>query len=557
MKFVLKKYQELLPRELTRKAAKNVVREFDEVAKGRFQADVEEKEQIFYTEIVFDSKGGIISNGCDCPAATLFCSHKATLLLHLINGQRKASAIRMTKKLSPLESLVQQADADQIKVWLLELFSKNKDLALAFTQRFTVKQEAYSVEELRKLSLDAVKAVINNRKVVEIAEVKRIIGLWETLHESIIDDYLQRMGDEDAFLRFDAILDVVGEIKYNLKTNSNRIETYHNGVLSKVIPLLHQITEEPYWDKVVNFFIERIHVDLLNIRSYYLSFLVQLYNLSEEERKHKLALGLVTQYAGQSGQDFHYKEDYVIVVFNMVVDSGWFPSYYQLFRPMYHKNDYNDLLIGLLIEQGQLPLAEKYCLEQIANNSVSDNNKSYLKFLVEIYTRLEDNQKLAMVLKETLTWSFDFDAYSFVSKHIAESEEKKKWRINLLSRARRLAADQPGATLFWFQLLDEEGNYPKMLDYLDSTVTYQVLIRFAEKMSLEYHAVFFTRLIHKRDHPEDQMAGKQLTTILGQLMVIMRKVYSPQELLLGIKHVRRNSYYASPNLFVLYMEKQM
>ncbi|WGQ10126.1 hypothetical protein QG516_00465 [Pedobacter gandavensis] len=556
MKFVLKKYQELFSKELTSKVAKTVVRECDEIGKDRFQAYVDERDQTFDTEIVFDTKGDMVSNSCDCPAATLFCNHKAALLLYLINGKRKSSAIRITK-INPLESLVQQADPDQLKVWLLELFSKNKDLALAFTQKFSVKQEAYSVEDLRNLSFDAVKAVVSNRKVVEIAEVKRIIGLWETLHESIIDDYLQRIGDEDAFLRFDAILDVVNEIKYNLKTNSNRIETYHKGILSKVIPLVHQITEEAYWDKVVNFFIARIHVDLLHIRNYYLSFLVQLYSLSEEERKHKLALNLLTQYIGLSGQKFQHKEDYVAVVFNMVVDCGLFELHYLLFKPMHNKNDYNYLLIGLLIKEGHLLLAEKYCLEQIANNCVSDYNKSYLKFLAEIYSRLEDNQKLAMVLKETFAWSFDFDAYSFVSKHIVESQEKKKWRINLLSRARRLAADQPGATLFWFQLLDEEGRYEKMLDYLDSTVTYEVIIRFAEKMSLKYHTVFFTRLIHKRDHPEDQMAGKQLTPVLNQLMVIMRKLYSPQELQLAIKHVRRNAYYASPNLFVLYMETQL
>jgi ethanolamine utilization microcompartment shell protein EutS len=198
MKLALRNYKALLLADLVKKATKNIVRECDEIKEGCFQAYVDESKDTFDTTLVFNSKGEIIENNCDCKAGVAFCSHKAALLLHLINGQKTVLKQKISKNDNTLEKLIHDISPEKLKSWVLDLLSKNKDLSIAFTHEFSGQLEPYTAEELKKLSLDAVKAVVNNRKIVEIAEVKRIIELWKALHESVIDNYALQMNNESV-----------------------------------------------------------------------------------------------------------------------------------------------------------------------------------------------------------------------------------------------------------------------------------------------------------------------------------------------------------------------
>jgi hypothetical protein len=358
-----------------------------------------------------------------------------------------------------------------------------------------------------------------------------------------------------AFLRLDAVIEVVQEVKYKLRTTSSRFDTYRDDILFKLLPSLNQSKDEEYWDMAVNYFVERIHIDLLNMRQYYLSFLVKLFQLSNEDRKRRLVLILVAQYMGLSTQKFSYKDDYVAAVFKMIVNCGLFEEYQLLFKPLRYQNEYNGLLIQLLITHGNLLLAEKYCLEQIAGNSNMDYDTMYLDFLAEIYTNWKDDKKLAMVLKETLSKSFDFNAYLFVDKHTEEGEEKKKWRTKLLIKARQQAPYHLSAVLFSFQLLDEQNKYAKMVDYLDSTVTYQIIARYADKLALSRHDQFLREMLFRRDSEEDET--EEMNPYFNELLAVMMKHYSIQELTLGIKEAKRRSLYLNPNKFVFFIDENL
>jgi hypothetical protein len=67
-----------------------------------------------------------------------------------------------------------------------------------------------------------------------------------------------------------------------------------------------------------------------------------------------------------------------------------FASYPNLFKPILFDNKFNENLIRQLIENDHPELAEKYCLQQIKNNSRPVYNTLYFELLKEIYTLQKD-----------------------------------------------------------------------------------------------------------------------------------------------------------------------
>lgn len=560
MELTLKNFKSTLPADIIKKAEKNVVRECDEMEKGHFQAYVDDKDETYDTLIILGSKGEIISHNCDCQCLVDFCHHKTALLLFLAKEKKVASKLKIAKKADHLEILVNDTDPERIKEWLIDVFKKNKDLGLTFLHHFSSKKQEYSPEELKRLTLDAVKSVVNNRKKLEIGEVKKIVELWTVLHESVVNDFIVQMADELCFLRFHAIIEACGEVQLKLNTSSNRFGKYQESLTAKMLMPMHQIRDEEYWDKAVSYFIDHILGGALGMRIYYLAFLVELHALSNMERRQRIAKDLVTQYIKVDPGRFYNGDTYVSIIFTLVVKSELFQEYYMLFKPIRYRNEHNILLIGLLIEHGYFPMAEKYCLEQIAGNSREEYDMAYQDLLIEIYTLEKDDGKLAMVLKDTLPQTFNFNTYLFVIDYIDEEPEKVNWRTRILTRARQLASYNSDAMLFSFQLLDYEGNYKKMIGYVDSNATYQIIVRYAENMVLSDRNSFLKQITCRTDNIREnyaQIGSEELPLLFKQFLDILLKHYAKEELLLSIKDAWRASHYYSPNRFVVFMNESL
>lgn len=88
MELSLKNYTTILPKELLKNAAKNMVRECDEIEKGQFQAYVDEEKTSFDISLTINSKGEITEHDCECNSKTMFCRHKAALLLWIVKGKK-------------------------------------------------------------------------------------------------------------------------------------------------------------------------------------------------------------------------------------------------------------------------------------------------------------------------------------------------------------------------------------------------------------------------------------------------------------------------------------
>jgi hypothetical protein len=558
MEISVKNYKNTLPKGIIQKAEKLRIRECDEIEKGHFQAYVDEGETSFDVTIVVNGKGEVTSHLCDCKSRSAFCLHKTALLSFVAKDKKVKGGIKGNKSISQIETLLGDADPERLKAWIKDLLSRNQDLSLAFIHHFSEKPVQYSVADIKRFTADAVKAVVKNKRKLEVGEVKKIVDLWTELHDPFVTQYLANVADEGLFLGFNALMEACEETQFRINATSNKILKYLESLLLKAMESIHNLQNENTWDTSAGYFADRIPGNTFNIRMNYLNFLSRLADASSMQRRKRLTIRLVEQYVKCNPREFYHGEGYTFTILNMVKNSGLFAEYYHVFKPVSYKNEYNRELIGLLVENGHLTIAEKFCLEQIKGNSREEFNVLYLKFLKEIYTIQQDDQKLVTVLMQLFPETFDFADYVFINARIASEEEKKNWRSKILTRSRRMAAYNDSAMLFSFQLLDHEEKYKKMLEFIKERTPYHLIIQYAEKMISADRKSFLKELLHKSDDFyswQDKKADQEGDSLFVELLAILQKHYSKSEIQWAIKNVEMASRYSRPNRFVQYVKE--
>ncbi|MFI5192642.1 MAG: hypothetical protein ACHQD7_01255 [Chitinophagales bacterium] len=365
MEISVKNYRNILPKEIIQKAEKVNVRECDEIEKRHFQAYVDDGETSFDVTIIINSKGEVTGHLCDCKSRSEFCRHKTALLLFVANDKKVKGQIKGNKSISQVETLLQEADPERLKAWIKELLSRNQDLSLAFIHHFSEKAIQYSAADISRFTGDAVKAVVKNKRKLEVGEVKKIVDLWTELHDPFLTQYFADVADESLFLGFNALMEACEETQLRISITSNKISKYLESLLLKAMESIHILGDENAWDISTGYFADRIHGNTFNIRMSYLSLLSRLVEASSMERKKRLTIRLAAQYAKCNPRDFHNGEGYTFTILNMVKNSGLFAEYCHIFKPVSYRNEYNGELIGQLIATGHLETAEKFCLEQI------------------------------------------------------------------------------------------------------------------------------------------------------------------------------------------------
>ncbi len=546
---------------MVKKAEKNNVRECDEIEKGHFQAYVDENNNSFDVSITVNNKEAIIDHSCDCNSKSDFCRHKTALLLYITNPKKDSGQIKNSKKVSQLELLVDEADPERLKAWIKDLLAKNKDLELAFMHQFSNQQKNYTPADIKQLTLDAVKTVVKSRKKVEVSEMKKIVGLWTEIHNLFITQYTAHVTDENAFQNFNALIEACEETQLKVNTSSNGFSKYLEGLLIKAMEPLHNLQNEDAWDLATGYFADRIHGETSSLKINYLAFLSNLLDTSSMDRKKRLADRMVKQYAKRKPQKF-YKDDemYTDTVLNIVKNGGLFAKYYDTFKPLRFRNDYNEKLISLLIQYGHLKLAEKYCQEHINEYNRQQKSILYLQLLKEIYTIEKDSGKLSEVLKELIPQTFDFDDFLFIYAQIESEDEKKKWRYKMLSRARHTASSDFDAMAFSFKLMDYEKKYKRMLEYIDVSSPYSIIIKYADKMAIADKKGFLKEVLHKSD---DYYGLRIETTVedenmlFSELLSILQKHYSKTEIQMAIINAENTKWIYRQNRFITFIKKNI
>lgn len=561
MELSLTSFQTTLSRELLRQAGKATVRECDETGKGRFVAYVDEGDKSYDVALSILPNKMVGEHSCDCAHSDQFCRHKAALLLHVAGGKKITASVKAKKKQSKAELLLEETEVGALKEWVLDLLQKNKDLELAFTHHFSARQQHYTPEEVNKLTTEAVKAVVKNKRNIDLTQLKKIVELWEEVHAPVVKAYEADVADEKAFLNFHALLESCHAFHLKIQTNSNKIPKYAEGLLQRTAEAIDNLMTTKSWTTATGYFIEHLTSGHYTFRLHYLQHLKTLADISNEERRASLLERLATHYTRNKKELYSDDSQYTRILLDMVKAYGHFAQYHTLFKPIRYDNDYNIELLRLLMDLNELSLAEKYCWQQIEGNSREEFNLPYLELLKEIYTTRSDEDNLARVLASLFPRTYHFEDYLFIYDRIADEEEKKKWRTKILTKARQAAQSYNyAAAAFCFQLMDHEKGYKKMIGYIHSTTSYSLILPYAEPMILTDKAGFLQALLTKYDSYGWTLGYEKFAAdrdCFLTLMEVVVKHYTASVVKDAISSVKKSRSYFQPNRFVEYLEKNL
>jgi len=560
MALTLKNYETTLSKDLLSSAKKNKVRECDETEKGHFVAYVDDGLNSFDVLLMVTAAGEIKQHTCDCDNPISFCTHKAALLIHIATDEKpKKTTIKARKKESKAEALLADAGPNELKDWVRALVAKNKDIELSFIHHFSVKEQV-TPDEVTKTTLDTVKAVIGNKKAVDLTQLKKLVDLWAEMHEPVIAHYRANITDEKSFLNFHTVADSCLAFRISTETGSNKISKFVETILQKSQEPINNLYNEEGWDKAVGYFISQVIGGVTGIRAHYLVHLYNIIGFSSTERKLKIVNLLAAQFGKSKPQDTGSYVSWCEFVFQLVDQYGLFTKYHQLFKPLYYRNDYNLRLIDLLIENNHLETAEKYCRAQIKNNAREDFSVPYFQHLKQIYIIQHDDKNLTDVLAVLFPYTFQLEDFLRISAAMP-AEEHKKWRTKMLSRARN-ASHYHGspAITFCFELMDQEKSYRKMIDYIESYTPYSLILKYFEPMVQTEKNKLLEKLLSKSDDSIYMLtaAEKNDSACLPELFSLALKYYTADFLkAVIINHFKNQRYYIRTNRFIEYARQQL
>lgn len=554
-KITLTNYSSLFSADLQKKAKATKVRECDEVDKNCFVAYVDDGTETFDVTIKIGKGKVVEKHECDCGGTAPFCKHKLALLQHIDADPKPEKKVRKVAKLSPTALLLESADTEKLKLWVLELIKKNKDIELSFVHHFSEEKKKYTPEEVKEISLQAVKVVIGRRKNIEAGEVKKIVDVWTTIHSPIIDDYLSDVSDKNAFLNFDAIIYIVFTQQFFYAVSSNKFMKYIESLLLKIIEPINKVVYEPSWELAVGHFNKKIFSGDREIKKLYLTFLTSLLTISSDERKNKLSFAMLEQFKIYVSGEKYQLVEYNLTMLSIAESNDLFIKYHTCFKPIHYQNEYNVKLINIFIEYGYYELAEKFCKQQINNNSYTKYDFSYFILLKKIYTSTMDDKKLAYVYSVMFNQTYDFNEYNFILEHIEGDENRNKWiksvRQNALMDAK---AYNKKAMNFYFELLNSEKNFKKMLDTLTSFRTYELILKFFEPMYQANKKSFLEAIIMK-NYSYSFSGGKyrgEKEETLEELLQKVIKFYSLEYITTLFEYSIKTSTYGYENVFLQY-----
>lgn len=180
--------------------------------------------------------------------------------------------------------------------------------------------------------------------------------------------------------------------------------------------------------------------------------------------------------------------------------------------------------------------------------------------LKEIYRRKKNDEALADVIEKLLPYTFDFDDYLFLSERKPESEEKKKWRTKLLTRARNASSyGHASSELFYFRLLNHEKRHKKMIEAIRSETPFKVLVDYFEPMAAADKQGLLRSILTKHEDygwTYRSESKNEDEPYFPQLAALLKKTYGEQMVKLAIKQSATNQIYHRESKFISYLKDQ-
>jgi len=418
---------------------KLTVRDLDETSKNVFVAYVDENSKSYDVQLVLDSKKNIKESTCDCENGGT-CNHIIALAQFLAQNKKEKTGIKkpVKRKLSEIDQVLETVDNETLRLWASETLNKNKELAFVFKNNFVPQTIEIDASFIKKTINESITSIIGRRKTIETNEVKKIVDVLNIALKPTFDFIFAKVSKENHELFTTLITEIEG-INYQFYTSGSRIKTLVKNVTGEQLKSVFNLKDVAAWQNAVQFYSNLLFQDKFLVLE--LNLVKSIYDFSKTNEYQQQFVVTALE------QNFNIlyennKEFFSLTVFelehfllNVFSENKLFEKHVSKFKPRRFQNDHNLLLIFELIKINQLATAEKYCLEQIEQNSKSDYDLPYAKFLILIYKNTNDTHKLANVLSEYGKYIFDIDDYLFIKKH-ATLEKFKKYRQAVLTNSR-------------------------------------------------------------------------------------------------------------------------
>lgn len=466
------------------KAKKLTVREFEEEKKNHFLCFVDEDEESYDVQIAVNTKFEIINSSCDCGAKDI-CLHQLALSIFISeNKTGKTTSKRVVKKKnSEAEIAMENLNSEEMKLWLLEFFKKNKDAEVQFLLEFGEKKNDFSDEEIREIIKKAIQSVVGKKKNLTAQDVKKIIDLLTKSFEPVEQFFYQSSNKELGVEKYFFINEEIINFQMSINTSSTRIDKFLENFKERFALNFNAVKDFEIWKKTATKYWDIFLKESAPLPFYHYHFILEMYRSGNKEQKIYIADLVKKQIEIWMKNDVNIRASIKEDLLPIIADNDFFVSLQSFFPISKYENSYNIKVINEMMKINSSK-AEEACKGIIKSNVNDKYNKPYYEILEKLYEKNNDIHGVAFIKRLKFAYNYNLDDYFFIEKHDADKEGFKKFRNRVLSNLRNSFSTDSKYIEMYFEILEHEGNYKKMFEVMNRYVPSSVINKYSDKLFL-------------------------------------------------------------------------
>jgi hypothetical protein len=487
--FSLKNFNEFFSDQSKLWASNCVVRECDEDPKGQFVAFVDQGSETFDVSVNFGIVKEISQISCDCKKGDGFCHHKLALLL-FVDGNKKVEVPKIVKKKKlDVETIFDDLTFEDLKIWLLEVFTNEKSLKAEFELKFgTNLKVANTADGVKKALVDLSNSVLGSKKNLETIELKKVMNLWENFVLSACKPYFE---NPLIIQNFDILKFCLDAIEDQVSVYKSKSFSSYNNLIKKinlnVVLAFDRITEDEQFLNGIDLFFRNMINKYGGYDTKFVNILANIFEKSTKTQQSEILKKYAAFYSTYHTDKKSGDKILTLGLWKMAFEHGAIGQFLDILRPVTYSNDYNLDLIRALIKAEEFEKAKEYCELQIKYNVQIEYSLPYFNIQKEIYLLEGDRKNYLKVAENLLPFTQSIDDFFEIFNEMPIGEEKTYFRNKTLAKMRSKAkfSENYNAAKFCVTLLASEQQFKKVIGFLQDYQFISLFEPFIERMLQE------------------------------------------------------------------------
>jgi hypothetical protein len=153
-------------------------------------------------------------------------------MMHLVGNEKVITPKLVKNKITPLDKIFSELSHEDLKIWVMKVFEKDKALQAAFIQQFTKEEEKiWTLPELEKKLKELMKVVFGAKKNIETSDFKKAMALWESFVLSAAKPYCDR---PTLLIHFELFTNILEALRKQISPISTRTFTAYDNLYKKL-----------------------------------------------------------------------------------------------------------------------------------------------------------------------------------------------------------------------------------------------------------------------------------------------------------------------------------